>query len=104
MKAGAAAARGVGTEVVVGARTRSEKLFRESARGVLRFPASAELERYESHAKLLLIDGKTLLWGTGNLTKNGLEESSEMFLLTRDPKLIEAARSYLDRLGALRRD
>ena len=34
---------------------------------------------WEAHAKLLLADDETLLWGSGNFTSNGLGRSTEVF-------------------------
>jgi hypothetical protein len=93
----AAQDRGVRVRVVVG--MRGTRVAQDKVAG--RFPLiySEDLLQTESHTKALLVDGKRLLWGTGNLTHNGLVDSSEYFFFTEDTKLVEAYRRYLASFG-----
>lgn len=47
-----------------------------------------------AHAKFVLVDGTRAFWGTGNLTKNGLQDAAEVFFLTDNPTLIQALKDY----------
>ncbi|MGK5085403.1 hypothetical protein WDW37_19115 [Bdellovibrionota bacterium FG-1] len=57
--------------------------------------AAMDLAGWEAHAKFLISDFSTLLWGSGNFTSNGLSKSLEIFFVTHHPQLLNAAQSYL---------
>jgi hypothetical protein len=53
-----------------------------------------EAETGIAHAKFVLIDDKEAFWGTGNLTKNGLAEATELFFFTDHPALLGELKEY----------
>jgi hypothetical protein len=48
------------------------------------------------HAKAILTDDKTLFWGTGNFTNNGLSSLREIFFATSDQAVVKAFRDYYE--------
>ncbi len=48
------------------------------------------------HAKAILTDDKTLFWGTGNFTTNGLTSLREIFFSTSDPAVVKAFKDYYE--------
>lgn len=49
---------------------------------------------FEPHSKFILMDDELALWGTGNLTKNGLNNAAELFFLTKHPQLLSGLQEY----------
>jgi hypothetical protein len=89
----AAQSRGIQVRGVVG--NPGTRVTQEKVTGRLPIVYSEAVLETESHTKALLVDDQRLLWGTGNLTHNGLVESSEYFFYTEDRELLAAYRRYL---------
>jgi hypothetical protein len=89
----AARARKIPTEAVLGYRSSRPTL--EDPATLLGAVVGTQALGTQAHTKALLVDDTRLIWGTGNMSFNGLVDSHEYFFYTEDARLAEAYRSYL---------
>jgi len=55
-----------------------------------------KLEKHEYHAKFMLFDDTTFIWGTGNITKSSLNNHREDFFYGSNPKILSKLKKYFE--------
>jgi phosphatidylserine/phosphatidylglycerophosphate/cardiolipin synthase-like enzyme len=95
-----AARRGVTVEAVIERGQKGDNVSKDNANTVKRLKQSGIRVCFDSpdrttHAKLVVIDGRTLFVGSHNLTQSALKYNHEMSLRIDSPTLAEEALRYL---------
>ncbi len=90
-----AAKKGVNVDVVYG----KQPLVDVSSYSQIRFHKAANATG-KNHAKGMLFDGKKLFVGSGNITKTGLGQAREVFVLTEHSDIVSGFRDYLKTLNS----
>jgi hypothetical protein len=88
-----AASRGVKVKLLVGTEITDQNFLTRISK-----PLSLKMVTKESgvtsHAKFMVIDNEVVVWGTGNFTKTSLQNPWEIFIVTKDKKIINELVDY----------
>ena len=81
---------GIPAMLYVGSNVTQESFFKKAPL------KQVKMSKRLPHAKAILTDDKTLFWGTGNFTTNGLTSLREIFFATSDPSVVKAFKDYYE--------
>ncbi len=87
--------RGVKIKMLIGSSVKKKELRNYLVQTYGAKIINTEVE-YTSHAKFIIVDGTDVAWGSGNLTKTSLNNTMDLFLITKDPILKKELSNYFD--------
>jgi phosphatidylserine/phosphatidylglycerophosphate/cardiolipin synthase-like enzyme len=96
----AAHARGVAVRVLLDATGASNEYSKHEVLRAAGVPVKVEDWGGKMHAKMMVVDGETLVFGSMNWTSAGERTNDENTLIVHDTALASSARTWIDRLWA----